>query len=98
MISRVHWLLDDISLDFRLAYVLVYNYAYHRYCFYRKRRKTMYDMFIIVRTSKRCWRVSYVNLITAQMIAFSCRKRQEVCEKLDLIYKENKEMLENKPP
>lgn len=33
--GRVHWLLWCLPPDFKRAYKLYFNYAYHRYCFYR---------------------------------------------------------------
>lgn len=33
--GRVHWLLWCLGQDFKGAYKLYYNYAYHNYCSYR---------------------------------------------------------------
>ncbi len=91
MISRVHWLLWNLPSEFKSKYQLVYDYAFHNYCFYRMNGRKLYDLFIIVRTSKRCFRVSYVNAETKEMQAFSCRKSVNVARRMWYIYKIDQE-------
>lgn len=65
MICRVHWLLWELSYQFKGYYKLLYNYETHRYCFYRNyldnNSKRLKEVFIVIRTSKRCYRMMYYN-------------------------------------
>lgn len=66
MFGRVHWLLWNLSPNFKGVYRLRFDYNYHRYVFYRtygidQRSKRLKDCFIIVRTSKKCFRMMYFN-------------------------------------
>lgn len=69
--GRVHWLLWSLSPDFKYTYRIYYNYAFHRYCFYRIEKNNLHDIFIVNRTSAHCWRVMYVNTITGDFQYFS---------------------------
>lgn len=69
--GRVHWLLWCLPPDFKRAYKLYFNYAYHRYCFYRLEKHEIIDVFIVNRTSAHCWRVMYVNTKTGDFQYFS---------------------------
>ena len=86
-ICRVHWVLWSLPSEFKGKYNLVYDYLHHKYCFYRLNGKKLYDLFIVIRTSKRVFRVSYVNAEEKTMAYFSCRTSTEVGEKLYKIYK-----------
>jgi hypothetical protein len=59
----VHWLIFELAEDdnFTRKYKLSYNKKYHHYRFARYRKRTMIDEFVVIRTSKRCYRVSYFN-------------------------------------
>ena len=65
IVGRVHWLLWNLSPLFKGRYKLSFDYAFHRYTFYRTycngRSNRLLDCFIVVRTSKRCFRMSYMN-------------------------------------
>lgn len=64
MLSRVHWLLHDLSTDFKRDFNLYFDYAYHTYVFYNNygyRSPRIKEFFSIVRTSKRCFRLFYFN-------------------------------------
>lgn len=66
MFGRVHWLLWNLSPLFKGRYKLRFDYAYHNYVFYRvygidQRSNRLKDCFIIIRTSKRCFRLMYYN-------------------------------------
>ena len=69
--GRVHWLLWCLPPDFKRVYKLYFNYAYHRYCFYRLEKHEIIDVFIVNRTSAHCWRVMYVNTKTGDFQYFS---------------------------
>lgn len=57
----VHWLYYELSGDFTKAYRLSFNRKHHNYRFARYRKRTLIDEFLVVRTSKRCYRVMYFN-------------------------------------
>lgn len=62
-LSRVHWLLFELSLGFKGYYKLLYDYDRHSYCFYHNyfsgRSSRLKEVFIVIRTSKRCYRLMY---------------------------------------
>lgn len=68
MIGRVHWLLWDLSPQFKCYYTLLFDYSKHNYVFYRNycnnRSKRLKEIFIVIRTSKHCFRVTHYNDIT----------------------------------
>jgi hypothetical protein len=93
--GRVHWLLSSLPSDFVKAYDVVYNYKYHNYRFVRyaeNRVRYVIDEFIVIRTSKRCWRVSYFNRVTAEFKYFSCDTYLYVAAKMYEIYFENRDI------
>jgi hypothetical protein len=87
MICRVHWLLHNLEREFKANYKLSFNYANHSYMFYRMNGKKIKDVFIVVRTSKRCWRVSYANTETTEYQSFTCKKSVNVARRMWYIYK-----------
>lgn len=88
-LCRVHWVLWSLPSEFKGKYNLVYDYAQHKYCFYRLNGRKLFDLFVVIRTSKRCFKISYVNAKKNDFRTFSCRKSCEVGKKLFEIYKEN---------
>lgn len=82
--GRVHWLLDRLNPEIFKAYRLQYKGQYHNYRLYRQRRWETLDEFIIVRTSKHCFRITYFNSVYMYFKAFSC---YDSAEAADLIYK-----------
>ena len=71
--GRVHWLLWCLPGYFKNSYQLYYDYTYHKYLFYRMNGRQLYDLFTVIRTSKRCFRVMYCNPSNNVMEYFSCR-------------------------
>lgn len=69
----VHWLLYNLPIDFKRSYRIRYDYFTHNYFFYRNRGYDVLDCFTVVRTSEKCFRVSYVNLETLKILTFSSR-------------------------
>ncbi len=63
--GRVHWLLWHLSAEFKRAYKLSFDYEYHNYHFVRHEdgniRKLPIDEYIVIRTSRRCFRCMYFN-------------------------------------
>lgn len=85
--GRVHWLIWNLPPEFKNSYRLFYNYASHNYMFYRNKGFSIYDIFIVVRTSKRCFRVSYVNTETSEFQTFSCTKSKHAAHRMWYIFK-----------
>lgn len=79
-ICRVHWLLHNLSTDFKGRYILYYDYSLHRYLFYRMSGRKLHDLFSVVRTSKRCFRVMYFNTAAGVQEYFSCRTSSQCAE------------------
>lgn len=64
-IGRVHWLILELDKLFLNRYECLYDYKYHNYCFYRRycngRSKRLKEVFLVIRTSKRCYRLMFYN-------------------------------------
>lgn len=58
--GRVHWFLFQLHKDIKKHYQIDYVYTNHSYLLYRMQGRFIYDLFTIIRTSKKCFRVSYV--------------------------------------
>lgn len=84
--GRVHWLQFELSGEFSLAYHLENNYRYHNYRYSRYRKRTLIDEFIVVRTSKKCYRVTYYNADFKHFQYFSARTCGECADKMRAIY------------
>lgn len=59
--GRVHWLLHNLTPEFKGKYTLLYNYNRHNYTFVRYRGRKLYEIFIVMRTSIHSWRCVYYN-------------------------------------
>ena len=62
--GRVHWLIWALRGEFLRVYESHYDYLSHNYVFVRyrpHRYNRILDIFIVIRTSKKCWRCSYFN-------------------------------------
>lgn len=87
-IGRVHWLLWNLTPFFKGSYKLYYNYATHKYLFYRMVGRNLFDIFSVIRTSKRCFRVMYCNLEEGIHEYFSCRTSAKCAEFMEDIFRE----------
>ena len=87
MIGRVHWLLWHLEREFKQEYILSFDYATHSYLFYRMKKRQLYDVFVVVRTSKRCFRVMYANTRTNEIQYFSCLRSINTARRMWYIYK-----------
>lgn len=85
--GRVHWLLWHLRRDFKNAYQLQYNYSEHRYMFYRMQGHSVYDVFIVVRTSKSCWRCMYSNSVFDTLEYFSTQTSKQMALRMWLQFK-----------
>ena len=82
--GRVHWLLWNMSPKILSRYILSYDYLYHRYIFYRMEGRSfrLYDVFIVFRSSKRCFRVMYSNCKLKVFEYISCKTSQSAADKM----------------
>lgn len=85
----VHWLIFELAEDisFTRDYKLSYNRRHHNYHFSRYRKRTVIDEFIVVRTSKRCYRVMYFNADYNHFQYFSAENYKTCAEGMIAIYK-----------
>lgn len=85
--GRVHNIFADLPGDFMSEYELTYNYQFKNYMFYRRTgylAKNIIDVFIIVKTSRRCYRVNYCNSKYLYFCNFSAQNSKELA---DIMYK-----------
>lgn len=86
--GRVHWLLWCLPKAFKKAYRLRYDYEYHNYHFarYYERAHSPVDEFIVIRTSKHCFRCMYFNYETSYFEYFSEPTPKAAAEHLEAFY------------
>lgn len=87
--GRVHWLLWNLRKDFAKAYHISYDYATHNYIFYRTERSQLYDVFVVVRTSRHCWRCMYSNVKQQKFEYFSTYTSKQMSLRMWLIYRKS---------
>jgi hypothetical protein len=93
--GRVHWLVWALRGHFLKDYQCDYNYLYHNYRFVRyaeNRVRYVVDEFLVIRTSKRCWRVMYWNNHKMEFIYFNASTYRECASKILDIYSKHKEL------
>lgn len=56
--GRVHWLVYELSNEFKSEYKILYDYSTHNYLFWRKGIRIR-DFFLVMRTSKKCFRIMF---------------------------------------
>lgn len=91
--GRVHWLIWALRGEFIHVYEVSYDYLYHNYAFVRyrpHRYNSILDVFIVVRTSKKCWRVMYFNHEKLIFQYFVAKTYRECASKMMEIYTQNK--------
>ncbi len=86
-LGRVHWLLHNLPIDFKNKYRLEYDYVTHNYIFYRNYRWSILDCFIIVRTSRKCFRCMYYNRNNKTLLYFSRKTSIAMASEMYRIYK-----------
>lgn len=86
--GRVHWFLFHLNKDIFKHYILEYDYSQHSYLLYRKVKTSLYDMFVVIRTSKHCWRLSYVCASEKRYVYLSCKTSRECAYELYRIYRD----------
>ena len=91
----VHWLLWCLPAEFKGAYKYRYhaekyefeNYVRHNYVFYRMEGRSLYDVFVVVQTSKHYWHLTYVNVKTQEYEYFGDIKTARIARRMWYIYK-----------
>lgn len=87
MVARVHWLLFELPSEFKGAYTLCWEYANHRYIFYRMKKGTIYDIFIVNRSKyHRYFKCVYCNVAKNEVEFFGGRKPKNIAEKMYDLY------------
>lgn len=98
----VHWLHLELPCEFKKVFRLSFNQRFHHYRYARYRKRSIVDEFIVIRTSKRCYRVMYFNEDYKHFQYFSAGNYRECAEKMTEIFnvfrrleiqKENKKVL-----
>lgn len=83
---RVFWLNDELVGAFTKAYKLIHSPKTHNYRYARYKKRTLIDEFLIVRTSKKCYRVIYFNNDFKYFYYFSARNYKECACRMKGIY------------
>ena len=94
--GRVHWLLLNLPGEFKMKYELSYDYKKHNYVFCRHAGRKLYDVFIIMQTSRHYWTVSYVNCETQKYDHFGYRATRVIAEWMMKKYEERREVKNEK--
>ena len=109
--GRVHWLLLNLSDYTWHNYWVYYDYPTHDYLIARKvhhmslRTFNFMDIYIVKRTSRKCWRLMAFNMDTAQTVYRTFRKSCEVADFIDELanewhsgraWTEDREYIENR--
>lgn len=91
MYSRVHWFILNLPLCIKRNYKLFFDYEYHNYTLlrypYGKKWGSPVDLFVIIRTSRRCWRGMYFHFEYNYFEYFSAQTSKKVCERMESIYR-----------
>ncbi len=92
--GRVHWLILNLPLYVIRNYWISYDYTTHDYCIFRRCKQIslnnfLYmDIYIVKRTSRKCWRLMAFNMETAQTVFQTFRKSVEVAEYINEVANE----------
>lgn len=99
----VHWLLWSLPSEFKGAYLYKYRcekqegeyYARHNYTFYRMNGRKLYDVFVVVQTSRHYWHLTYVNFERQEYEYFGDKKTERIARRMWYIYKIDEKKCEN---
>lgn len=86
--GRVHWLLWNLPPRLSTVYRVHMDYLYHNYLFIRQldRRRMPRDLFIVVRTSRKCWRCMYFHFEYNYFEYFSERTSKKLVAHMERVY------------
>ncbi|MBQ8685140.1 MAG: hypothetical protein IJ514_03090 [Clostridia bacterium] len=85
--GRVHWLLWHLPAEFKGAYELYYDYKKHSYVFVRHHGRALFDVFIVMHSSKHWWRMMYSCPSKKKYEYFGYRNTRILAEFMFEIYK-----------
>ena len=93
--GRVHWFLYNLPRELKAAYTIRYNYDKHNYALIRypngdERRKPI-DLYIIIRTCRQCFRITYYNYERNDFEQFSAATSAEEAEAINARYERARE-------
>ncbi len=88
----MHWLQYELPVEFKKNYRVTYNQRYHHYRYARYKKRTLIDEFIVVRTSKKCYRVVYFNNDYLYFKYFSSRNYRDCARIMNNVFKTFKEI------
>ena len=99
----VQWLLWCLPTEFKGAYIYNYQcgkqegeyYARHNYTFYRMNGRKLYDVFIVVQTSRHYWHLTYANFERQEYTYFGDNKTARIARRMWYIYKIDERRCEN---
>lgn len=77
-LARVHWCLIHLSKNILSNYIFKYDYSCHNYTLYRNKGYKLYDCYMIVRTSRKCFRLMYYNSHNLTTKYYTFRKSKDV--------------------
>lgn len=64
----MHWFLLELSREIMQNYDVTLDEARHAYCLTRRNRKKFKSVLLVYRTSKKCLRVIYFNLLSGKSV------------------------------
>lgn len=92
--GRVHWFLLNLSSYVRNNFSCRYEYLYHNYILHRrvaqfsKNNVRYMSVFVVNRTSKKCWRVMAFYVDTAEVKYKSFKTSIAACAWIDSVAQE----------
>lgn len=86
--GRVHWLLYHLPRNIARDFRLYMDYDYHNYMFMRFPigKRNPRDLFIIIRTSRKCFRCMYFHFEYNYFEYFSERTSRKMAEHMERVY------------
>ena len=86
--GRVHWLIWNLPSEIKRAYEIIFDYEFHNYLLQRKPdgKHKATDFFIVVRTSRRCWRCYYFHFEYKYFEYFSEKTSNKMAEHILKVY------------
>lgn len=92
--GRVHWLIWNLPLEIKHAYKIRFDYEYHNYFLIRypfgNVKRNPQDIFVVVRTSRRCWRCMYYHFDYEYFEYFSEQTSKKLAEHILRVYRKIK--------
>ncbi len=83
--GRVHWFLWNLPAYLKRMYDVVFDYEFHNYLLIRYNARTMSDMFLVIRSSRKCWRCMYFHREYRYFEYFSEQTSKQLVEHIEKI-------------